>query len=292
MKRRCPQCWNVKPYPSAFIGRRGVPIKKCSSCTDRYNGWSTKTTEARAASSSSRIGVPDLGVLRARLMLRSGNRKLGGIPASITSRSTCPPSCIFNNSGCYAEYHVLASHWRRVGTGERGDPWETFCDAVEKLPRGQLWRHNVAGDLPGYGEDIDHPALFALLYANMGKRGFTFTHKDARSGRNHAAVRASIACGFVVNLSANTLEHADELHALGIAPVAVVLPEDETRSSLLTPGGRRVTVCPAETDAELTCAECELCAQPRRKTIVGFRAHGQSSALVSSLVRSARPDPD
>jgi hypothetical protein len=289
VKRRCPQCWKLKPYPSAFIGKQGLPIKQCSVCTARYSNWHKKTQEERRTVASSNVGVPNLGVLRARLMLRSGNRKLGGIPASITSRNTCPLSCAFYDAGCYAEYHVLASHWRRVGTGERGDPWATFCEDVRALPDGQLWRHNVAGDLPGDGEQIDAAMLCGLLYANLGKRGFTFTHKDARLVRNRDSIIASLECGFTVNLSANNLEHADALHALEIAPVAVVLPADETRTSLLTPEGRRVTVCPAETNAMLTCAECELCAQPNRKTIVGFRAHGQSSALVTSLVRGPQP---
>jgi hypothetical protein len=58
---------------------------------------------------------------------------------------------------------------------------------------------------------------------------------------------------------------------------------------LRTPAGRRVTICPAETTAALTCAECQLCAIPTRKAVVGFRSHGQFSRHVDQLVQLRRP---
>jgi hypothetical protein len=88
--------------------------------------------------------------------------------------------------------------------------------------------------------------------------------------------------GFTINLSANSLRHADELAALKIAPVAVVVAEDAP-AKFKTPEGRDVVVCLNETQ-RLTCLECQLCAVPTRKSIVGFRAHGQAKALVSQLV--------
>lgn len=283
MTRKCRQCCKVRAYPSSFIGRRGVPVQMCRVCQRRYYGWDRKSAEERFA--TTRKGVPLPRLLRAALYRRSGNRKLGGLPASITSRDSCPPSCSFYGHGCYAEYSFLAAHWRRVG--RRGRSWARFCDDVASLPDGQLWRHNEAGDLPGKGDRIDSAALWRLVWANSGRRGFTFTHKPTlTSARNQIDVAAANMSGFTVNLSADNLHEADRLHALGIAPVVVVLPSDAS-VRVRTPGGRRVTVCPAETRG-LTCAECELCAIPTRRTIVGFRAHGQSKALVSELVRERR----
>jgi hypothetical protein len=74
---------------------------------------------------------------------RSGNRKLGGLPASITSRDTCPDACALKRFGCYALYGHTAAHWRRVG--EQPGSWDDFCADVARLPEGQLWRHNEAG---------------------------------------------------------------------------------------------------------------------------------------------------
>jgi len=297
-ERRCPQCWKFKPYPEAFIGRRGRPVSLCSACTAHYKGWESRTTEEKFA--AKRRGVTAGRVLRASLIVDSKNRKLGGILASITSRNTCPPSCGLFEKGCYAEYHVLAHHWRRVT--RFGKRWPAFLDEVRALSAGTLWRHNVAGDLPGEGDAIDPFAVDELVHANEGRRGFTFTHKPmlATPGRadftdraplvaevNSSTVRRANESGFTVNLSADSLEQADDLADLGIAPVAVVVATDAP-IRLRTPKGRRVVLCPAETPAALTCATCQLCAIPTRKAIVGFRAHGQAKNLVSELVRPKR----
>jgi hypothetical protein len=256
----------------------------CKVCQENYYGWDKKTPAEKAA--VPRTGVPKVGVLRAKLFLKSGNRKLGGIACSVSSRDTCPESCAFYGAGCYAEYGRQALHWRRVG--ETGDSWKKFCADVARLPAGSLWRHNVAGDLPGVGERIDGHKLLQLVEANKGRHGFTFTHRKTRVGTegwNGDAILFANNHGFTVNLSANDLTHADKLASLGIAPVAVVVPSDAP-DKMRTPAGRHVIVCPAQTAAERTCADCKLCAKPQRKVIIAFRAHGQSAALVELRVRN------
>ncbi len=277
---RCKQCWKLKPTEE-FVGARGGIVQRCATCREKYGNWAQKTPEEKKA--IGRRGVPVRAGLKVRLALRSGNAKLGGIPASITSRNTCPPSCSFYNDGCYAEYHVMGHHWRNVG--ERGDSWEEFLADVRRLPSGQLWRHNVAGDLPGYADVLDRSRLKQLVAANRGKRGFTFTHKH-RSEDHRLAIGWANAHGLTINLSADSLDEADELASLGVGPVAVVLPSD-TSESVRTPEGRRVTVCPAERGL-MTCVDCELCSLPHRKTIIGFIAHGQNKARVSELVQLHR----
>lgn len=282
-ERRCPQCYKLRAYPREFIGAKGKPIRWCIHCRANYRGWDKKTAEERA--SIPRTGVPRGGErLRVTFVESSHNAKLGGIPASWSSRNTCPPSCSFYDAGCYALYGKLAFHWRNVPRD--GLTWDQFCERIIDLPAGQLWRHNVAGDLPGLGEDIDEEQLQLLVYANRGRRGFTFTHKHVLE--NAQIVNWAVSYGFVINLSAGSLEQADKLASFGFAPVAVVLPSDAP-AKLRTPEGRRVVVCPSETHG-LTCAECQLCAKADRQSIVGFRAHGQSKRLVSELVRSKRTE--
>jgi hypothetical protein len=179
---------------------------------------------------------------------------------------------------------MLRWQWSRVA--DRGLDWASFCRAVAALPAGQLWRHNEAGDLPGVGDGLDVAQLQRLVWANLGRRGFTFTHKPLPTDRERRAVHNANLLGFTINLSADSLEDADRLAELGIAPVAVVLPagaEPGTR----TPAGRHVVICPAQT-AALTCAECQLCSVATRKAIVGFRAHGQWKARVTQLVQLRR----
>ena len=206
---------------------------------------------------------------RAALTLRSANAKTGPIPISITSKATCPASCAFKDNGCYADNQPLSFHWKKVTEGG-GKMWPEFCSDVASLPGGQLWRHNVAGDLPGDQQAIDREALELLLEANFGRRGFTYTHY--RGPDNVDAIAFANVCGLTTNLSANSPEEADVLADIGAGPVVCVLPHDQKVNSK-TPAGRTIVVCPATVRDDVTCATCGLCYR-QRDTIVGFPAHG------------------
>jgi hypothetical protein len=300
----CQQCWNRRDRSLFRTNEKtGQPFTQCDLCRDKYKGWEklsddAKLAKARAFESDDAYSVHFVAV--------SHNRKLGEIPATMTARGSCPESCSFKNAGCFAEQHFQRVHWARVPTS--GLSWDAFCREVAKLTKGQLWRHNEAGDLPGRGEAIDPIALSKLVVANRGKRGFTFTHKPlleskgvSRHSRsipsaqeralwivsNRRVIARAVRAGFVINLSADSLDQADELAALGIAPVSVVVPADAPSHATKTPGGRQVVVCPNETHG-LTCSACQLCAVGDRKSIVAFRAHGQSKAIVSEIVRGKR----
>ena len=164
-----------------------------------------------------------------------------------------------------------------------------FLDKVRAIASGSLWRHNQAGDLPGIGNRIDATKLNQLASASSRARGFTYTHKPciATAGvpsevvrANLKAVRSAVKSGFVVNLSGNSLEHADRLAKTGL-PVATVVPPGSP-SSLTTPAGRRVIVCPAQR-SDRTCADCGLCAKSDRGFIIGFLPHGTGHKKVASI---------
>jgi hypothetical protein len=213
--------------------------------------------------------------MQTHLTLVSRNVKTGPIPVSTTSAESCPSACPFNNAnGCYAASGPLALHWRKVTNGLSGDSYGAFLDKVSRLIKGQLWRHNQAGDLIGEGDTLDTQALALLVKANKGKRGFTYTHKPLDTQAERDAIRDANKGGFTVNLSGNTLAHADTLADMGIAPVVVVLPHDATQNTV-TPKGRKVVVCPATQRDDISCASCGLC-QKQRDSIVGFPAHGTS----------------
>ncbi len=223
----------------------------------------------------------------------SSNIKTGPIPVSTSTRETCPPSCPFYSRGCYAAGGPLGIHWRKVSGGTRGVSWAGFLAAVARLRPGQLWRHNQAGDLPGAGDSIDTEALAQLVQANRSKRGFTYTHKpclgDSNQGTaNRAAVRFANGHGFTINLSANSLGHADTLTALDAGPVVAVVPSDFPDRGV-TPAGRRVVVCPAQRIPGMSCDRCRLCSLADRPFIVGFRPHGSGRKAVDSIARTNNP---
>ena len=213
--------------------------------------------------------------LYVHLTMRSANVKTGPIPVSTTERASCPDVCIFKKQGCYGENYGLNFLWNRVDNRSTGTDWETFCAQIKTLPENQLWRHNQAGDLPGFDNLIDGYALGALVNANIGKRGFTYTHYDPSLGDNAKYIKGCNDWGFTVNFSANSLEHADQLAALEIAPVTVVLESTQTTNTQ-TPQGRKVVICPATIREDIDCARCQLCARVDREAIIGFPAHGTS----------------
>lgn len=215
----------------------------------------------------------------AHITLVSSNRKTGPIPVTTTEAKSCPTSCPLRGQGCYAEAGPLGMHWRDVKRGGRGTTWARFTKTIAELPDGQLWRHNQAGDLPGIGDEIDGEKLRALVQANRGKRGFTYTHKPMDKATSRRFVREANKKGFTVNLSADNLREADTLAALNVGPVVTLLPRLQSGGrgvKLFTPAGRRVIVCPAQTHGHVTCASCKLCALADRPFIVGFLAHGPS----------------
>ena len=222
------------------------------------------------------------------ITMKSNNKKVGKIPVSTTSASTCPAVCPFNHAnegGCYANAGPLAMHWAKVTDGNRGDTWSVFTGKIANLKDGQLWRHNQAGDLAGDGKRLDAKANFQLSEDNKGKRGWTYTHYDVLNSKHNASVVQQMnGDGFVVNLSGNNLAHADDLYDLGIAPVTTVLPSDQMTNTV-TPKGRKVVVCPAVVKDDVSCEDCQLCAR-LRDAIVGFPAHGNGKKKADAIANA------
>jgi hypothetical protein len=234
----------------------------------------------------------------------SQNAKTGPIPVSITERGSCWPGCALYENGCYAETGALAMHWDRVSRGAAGGSWSEFCAKVAALRPGRLWRYALAGDLPGYGAAIDGTLLQELVAANASKRVIAFTHKpvlgdDPIAAANRRLIAMAVESGFTINLSADNPAHADQLAALGIAPVVTVLARAYARYATRhrfkrhkdlwaetvgewrdrtvslrrhTPAGRRIAVCPA-TYSDATCKTCGACAHVR-DAVIGLPAHG------------------
>jgi hypothetical protein len=174
-------------------------------------------------------------------------------------------------------------NWEKVDA--RGLDIVDLALSIRLLPKGQLWRFAVAGDLPGQGETVDAYALGQIVKANRGRRGFTYTHKHGAEAIKWA--KHATEWGFTVNLSADDAGHADQLAAHGL-PVVALVPVDTPRYSM-TPEGRHIIVCPAQTTEHITCETCELCQRADRTSIVGFRAHGTKTRLANMIASRVIP---
>jgi hypothetical protein len=227
-------------------------------------------------------------VMWVSLNTKSANEKVGPIPVSTTEEGSCPTECPLKGTDCYARFGPLGMHWRKIGEGGRGDNWDSFCKRVERFPKGQLWRHNQAGDLPqDENGRIDSVKTEKLGRASAHTKGWTYTHYDPTDSQNREAiVSLNKAGGLTVNLSADNMAEADEYSKLGIGPVVVILPQDAPTRGNKTPLGLPIVVCPAQTQDTMTCDQCKLCQVRDRKSIVGFLAHGTAKKRLSHKLES------
>lgn len=227
-----------------------------------------------------------LASLRFHLSLISSNVKTGPIPVSTSSRATCSPSCPFLLNGCYADNYGLNFQWNAVTKGERGVSWREFCSAIAALPKGALWRHNQAGDLPHTRGRISRRFLDGLIAANKGRRGFTYTHHTLAIGDNRVLIKRANRQGLTINVSTETESAADAAIADGL-PAVMVVPSDETRATWHTPAGNVVLVCPAQRSDNRSCADCGLCQKRGSRVIIGFIAHGTRARKVDAALQGA-----
>ena len=230
---------------------------------------------------------------------KSENQKTGPIMLTTSPRVSCPSSCPLKKGAadpragtCYAEHGALGGFlWMKLDTTPIGGyfkqgqikvfSFDELLAAIRGLPEGALWRHNQAGDLSSDDAvTVSRTKLRQLTAANRGRRGFTFTHFDVLTNEeNRSAIAEANAGGFRVNLSANSLKHADELYDTGVGPVATILPPD-CLTNTKTPKGRTVVVCPAQTHYGVTCSSCGLCSR-MRPSIVGFAAHNRDKYKIT-----------
>ena len=223
--------------------------------------------------------------LRFHLTRVSGNRKTGPIPVTTSSRATCPPTCPFLASGCYADGGPLALHFGKVTAGERGVPFPQHCAELAALPPGQMTRLHQAGDMPHNGGRISRRFVHGMVKACRNLKAYTYTHHRLSLGENLALLRYANRQGLKVNVSTESEASADEAIAAGL-PAVMAVRSDEERDSWKTPAGHAVLVCPAQT-GQTDCATCQLCQRRSKRLIIAFRAHGASKRKADQAIFEA-----
>jgi hypothetical protein len=214
----------------------------------------------------------------------SSNIKTGPIPTSTSDRATCWTGCPFYDKGCYAKSGPQNIHWNKVSAGERGYEWQAFLSLIRKLQRGQLWRHNVSGDLPVVSDGvIDGDKVAQLVDANRGRKGYTYTHHPLTDS-NLGAIMYANAAGFTVNVSTESVEVADSIMTKHGIPAVAVVNSNKTDRFYRTESGRKVITCPATIHDNVTCKTCGLCQQADRQFVIAFPAHGNAKKTVNAIV--------
>lgn len=218
------------------------------------------------------------------LTKKSSNIKTGPIAVSTTSRDSCPTSCPLKGNGCYAESGPLLLHWDKVSNGSRGVDITGFIDELRTLPEGSCFRHNQAGDLPHLSGFINYKELEAITSACAERKliAWTYTHHKLDNSHNIEVIQKANRDGLTVNVSAHSQQHAVDVYRKGL-PAVCIVPKDTQVNSWCTDGVKFV-VCPAQTKANKTCAECKLCANANRACIVAFKAHGTQAKKAEQTI--------
>ena len=207
-----------------------------------------------------------------KLVKSSANVKTGNIPQTYTDKQSCPPSCgAFD--GCYAKQAHTNIHWNKADKS-----YNELIAFIKNMPRNQLWRHNVAGDLMGIGEEIDTQALDTLVKANKGKKGFTYTHKKS----NIQALKLANSNGFTINLSCDNVAEVGKYFKLGLPVVAISSSLDKVEYF----DGVKMVRCPAEYNDKTDCVKCQLCAIPNRAFGIKFTAHGTAKKRIIPIIQA------
>lgn len=203
--------------------------------------------------------------------LSAGNSKTGAMLLVRSPRSTCPESCGLKGNGCYAENFPLALHWLKQE--QTGVDFATVLYAVRTLPKKALWRLFEAGDFEPSSENpelISSQQVVSLLAANKGKRGFGYTHYPVLP--NLEVLQLMNASGLTINASADTFEQVKLYQSLGL-PTTLLVAENFPKDSVVE--GVHIVVCPNQsTPSKPTCLQCQMCQEPDRDYVIGFRAHG------------------
>ena len=224
----------------------------------------------------------DPASVRVHITVKSSNNKTGPIPTTVSQKyKSCPLTCPFIHKGCYAGVGPVSWNWKKVNSGERGGNWSDLCDFVASLPTGQLFRHNVAGDLFNSDGLIDTGLLNSLVKANKNKKGYTYTH-HVLNAHNVSQIKKANKKGFTINASCQSLAECDQAISKGLPTVCVVDSDKPTPKT--TPAGHKVLVCPAQTQ-DTSCDRCRLCSQAERNNVViAFKAHGKQKKAVNELI--------
>ena len=230
---------------------------------------------------------------------KSSNRKIGNIPCSITEESSCSPTCPFINSGCYAKTGPVSWHWKKISNGTQSNltDWSGLCSFLKDQKPGQLMRINVAGDLIHKNGVINQDALKQLVKSNRNKRAWTYTHHKLNRD-NYKAVKHANKNGFTINISTESLPAVDKIIDLKLPAVTVISDKNnylkpykgsdnrtyyKVTKQLRTPKGRKVVVCLAQLQENVTCETCQLCTK-QRDFPVAFVAHGNQVKKVNVVL--------
>ena len=206
---------------------------------------------------------------------QSRNEKTGPMGNTYTDGNSCPTRCPFKNSGCYAEFGGPFWTWKKASM--------TLSELKDKVQattfKGQIIRHNVAGDLAIDGTSrMDLQLLADLNDVYKGRKAYTYTHCDINDDETIKAIKDS---KMVINVSCETTDEVKFAREHGLN--AVLAYAGKAPAKRWTEDGITYQLCQNATKG-LLCIQCQQCIKRNRKTVVVFETHGRAAKKANEAI--------
>lgn len=214
---------------------------------------------------------------------KSSNRKIGEASATYVSQASCPTSCPFRGSGCYAESGFVGITTKRLNKSTETDAVTLArqeADAILSLSGKRDLRLHVVGDsTTEEGTRILADAASSYT-ARYGKTVWSYTHaQDIPRG----------AWGEVSILrSVETVKAAKQASDAGYAAAMVVESFEDTKAYPIGEGLTGIP-CPVQTGKADSCVKCRLCLNAdklhAKNRVVLFEAHSDRASKVKQALK-------
>jgi len=215
----------------------------------------------------------------------SGNSKIGPIAATYASQGSCPESCPFQGSGCYAESGTMAFTTNRLNRAFNGQTPEEIAlveaTAIDNMGGYAPLRLHAVGDCKT-NRAARIVAGAARRYTKRTKQPvYTYTHAWQEVDRDSwLDVSVLASCENPLQVLA--------ARARGYATAMVV--DSHPTNKLYERDGVKILPCPQQTGKTENCSTCRLCWDSEklreREITIGFAAHGARANSVKDIVSS------
>ena len=229
------------------------------------------------------------------------NKKTGPVAVTYSHDESCPTTCELKDGGCYGDLGHMLKIWRTLEGTPHMEPyhWESLMISLQAYIKREgrlqfyientltnliLIRHNILGDLPHKNNRITRSRINDLFCATQGALTWCYSHHDPTIKHNRNIIKEYNVPGrFVINLSANNLNQAQQYKDLKIGPVTTLLPHDHEGSTFKMPDGSTGVVCLFMTKG-INCKQCGLCfAESATDVVVGFPGHGSRKKQITEI---------
>lgn len=214
----------------------------------------------------------------------SANSKTGKVSATYTAQQSCPSSCAFRGSGCYAESGMVGIQTRRLNRAKKdaGSLARAEARGIRSLTGRFPLRLHVVGDCKTDYAATTVSSAADEHTAKYGQKVWTYTHawrEIRRASWGNVSVLASC----------ETTQQTVEAMRKGYAAALVVAEHKQDTAWKDESAGVTVIPCPEQTGRAESCEKCQLCWNGGRlragRMVIGFAAHGGRRMVKEKLVQ-------